>query len=384
VSEAGPVLYDPVELRRRIVVCFSVGELRALAESLGVGGIPWERGLQESAREVVRQCERYAGLPALVARLREARPLVEWPEPVTMGGPPGPPVAGTAGTEAAALAAPGGAPAPPAPLGFPALSASPGRLGPVEPPSSVSAPALLDPYASHAPPPPPAPPLTTGAPASVPPRAAWPGVTSMAPAPARPGGIDPRILVAVAGLMVLAAVIAYLAGRASSATAPTDAASTPAASPSSRGDGPAAHAADALARSFASLARVCELPSSAGTSALVFRRIYERCGPAAPPQRSYTPPSPTAATATAATPADPAPTEAAPPRGKRGGGRGGDPAPAEAAPTAKGCMGTCDAQHSVCRAHCGAEPNESSAYDGFQRCLGGCLKDASRCRLSCR
>ncbi len=351
VSEAGPVLYDPVELRRRIVVCFSVGELRALAESLGVGGITWERGIHEAAREMVRQCERYAGLPALVARLREARPLVEWPEPV----------AGPGATEATA---------PPAAPSFTPLSASPGRLGPVEPAPPASSPALVDPYS--------APPGSTRPPAP------WPGVTPVIQAPARPGGIDPRIFVAVAGLMVLAAILAYLAGRASSATPTADAtgASDTAAPPSSKGDGPAALAAGALGRSFASMARVCELPSSAGTSSLVFRRIYERCGPLAPPQRSYAPPLPVVTAPTSADPAPPA--EAPPPRGKRGGGRGGDPTPGDAPSGSGGCMGTCNAQHAACRSHCGAEPTESSAYDGFQRCLGRCLSDASRCRLGCR
>ena len=63
-------VYDAVELGRRIVFCFSIGELRQLADALGVGGSsPWERGILEAARDVVRQCERYAGLPALVGQL---------------------------------------------------------------------------------------------------------------------------------------------------------------------------------------------------------------------------------------------------------------------------------------------------------------------------
>jgi hypothetical protein len=49
-----------------------------------------------------------------------------------------------------------------------------------------------------------------------------------------------------------------------------------------------------------------------------------------------------------------------------------------------GCMGACDAQHASCRARCGPEPTESSAYDGYARCQGQCLRDASRCRLGCR
>ncbi len=372
-SDAGPGLYDPVELRRRIVVCFTVGELRALAESLGVGGVAWERGVHEAAREVVRQCERYAGLPALVARLREMRPLVEWPEPASaVGAPPhatvDPPAA------PADLHQQGNAPVPGF---FPSLPASPGRLGP-----EVGG-ALLDPYAPA--PGPPAIQVPLATPAAGAPRAGWPGTAAVAPAPAKPGGIDPRVLVAVAGLMVLAAIIAYLAGRASSVPVASEGASETASSTSNaaaspRGTGPGALAAGALARGFASLARVCELPSSAGTSALVFRRVFERCGPAAPAQRSYTPPLPAAPAATSTASAAPADPPA--PRGKRG--HNADSVPGEAAPTSRGCMGTCDSQHASCRAHCGAEPTESSAYDGFQRCLGRCLSDASRCRLGCR
>ena len=77
-----PVAYDAVELRRRIAVCFSVSELRQLADSLGVSGtVAWDRGAQEAVRDLVKQFERYYGLEILVAKLREMRPLVEWPEP---------------------------------------------------------------------------------------------------------------------------------------------------------------------------------------------------------------------------------------------------------------------------------------------------------------
>jgi hypothetical protein len=378
VSEAGPALYDPVELRRRIVVCFSVGELKALADSLGVGGIAWERGLHEAAREVVRQCERYAGLPSLVAKLREVRPLVEWPDAATTE----PSATALSGAPPALLDAPA---APPTGLGFPALTSSPGSFGP----AGAEAPALRDPYAPPPGPPaihlPPAVAAVVAANAAVPPTrlptgTAWPGVTGEPAAPAR--GVDPRIFLAVAGLMVLAAIIAYLAGRASTAAAPAGASPAPsvAATGAPRAEGPAALAADTLARSFANLARVCELPSSAGADALVFKRVFERCGPAPPPRRSYSPPVPITAADPATTPA--ASAEPAPTRGKRPG-RGGDAAPGEAPPATKGCSGACDAQHSTCRARCGPEPIEGSAYDGYQHCLGRCLSDASRCKLTC-
>jgi hypothetical protein len=395
VSDAGPAQYDTVELRRRIAGAFSAGELRALAGSLGVGGINWDRGVQEAAREVVRQCERYAGLPALISRLREERPYLEWPEPMAAAPapadlPPVPDAATAIPPTNAYEAVPALAPTPgslgptPGNLGppaVPALGPTPGSFG------SAPAPPLSDPYAPAASAPPRPVPFTMGSPAGAPPPspAGWPGVVGPAAPAARPGGIDPRIFIAVAGLMVVAAIIAYLAGRASTATA--DAASAPAASASAPPEaaprsGPAALAAAVLSRSFANLARVCELPPSAGAGAYVFQQIAERCGPAAPPPHRASSPPP------ADTPADPpAPSANAtpPPRNRR---PGRDPAPAGGgaapAPARGGCMGACEAQHAACRAHCGPEPVESSAYDGFARCQGQCLRDASRCRLNCR
>jgi hypothetical protein len=429
VSEGDPV-YDLIELRRRIAGSFSAGELRALADSLGVGGINWDRGVQDAAREMVRQCERYAGLPALVARLREEKPLVEWPDPVappaappgdphTPGAPPlpatvafpaPPPLSsspGTFGLIPPLSSSPGSfggpppevRPPPEAPLTGPFTATAPPRLAP-QPSAEPSAPPLFDPYA-----PPPGPPAVqlpvTAVAASAPaPRAfgsvetpgppaqpfVWPG--TVGPAPARTGptsGIDPRILVVVAGLMVVAALIAFLAGRASSASAGPEgapsASASASASPSARpakADGPAAIAADAIARSFENLARVCELPTSAGTNALVFRRVYERCGPSTPQKRSSSSAPADDGGADAAPPADPGPGR------NRRAPRGAEPGQSQPAPAAKGCMGACDSQHGACRSHCGAEPTESTAYESYQRCLAVCLREASRCRLSCR
>jgi hypothetical protein len=366
--------YDPVELRRRIVVCFSIGELRDLADQLGVGGsIAWERGIQEAAREVVKQCERYAGLPALVAKLREVRPDMEWPEPAAPEQPS--PMASTA-----------------APLAPPPALLSPGTLSPGAPlDASAPAPTIADPFAPAAPaappafaPPPPAFAPPPAPPAAPPPAASpvWPGMVTPAPAqaPAR-GGLDPRILVAVAGLMVIAAIIAYFAGRASSG--PT-AEAAPAESAARRADGPAAMAADRLARGMANVARACELPASAAGGDLVFRRVVERCGPEPVRMRAPTPPLDPRPDP-AANADDPSPDPAGPRARPRRPGRTPEPAPAEAAPApGKGCLGACDGEHRACKSRCGPEPTESTAYDNYNRCLGRCLSDASRCRLSCR
>ncbi len=337
MSGAAPGAYDPVELRRRIAVCFSVGELRALAEALGVGGVPWDRGVDQAAREVVRQCERYAGLPALVAKLHEMRPLVEWPEPAA------PPIASEL---------PAARPIPPTQVSEPSPSRGDALSG-VPTPGFASAPAA-------------------------PPPRAWPG-TTVPPAPAEPPrGLDPRILVAVAGLMLAAAIIAYFAGRASSPVVAGAAPSPSAASGESAGhaEGAASRAATALRRSFANLARVCELPASAGGNELVLRRVFERCGPAPPPPQRRASASPPAVVPPEPTDTTPAPDRPRTPRGNR------PDVPPAAAP-ARGCMSQCNAAHSVCSAGCGPEPTESRAYDGWQRCQGGCLRDESRCRLSC-
>jgi hypothetical protein len=366
VSESAEI-YDAVELGRRIVVCFSVGELRQLADSLGVGGsIAWERGIHEASRDVVRQCERYAGLPALVAKLREIRPLVEWPEPAAAAAP-------VPALPTMLSAMPG---APPA-----SLPAVPTFGAPADPDGAAPPADLPDPFAPPMPLAPPpraldpqaAPPPRLASPAPAPRPAAWPGMVAE-PAPAR--GIDPRLLVVVAGFMVLAAVIAYLAGRASSAptaAAPADAA-TP---PPRRGDGPAVLASDAISRSLTNLARVCELPAGVAADVLVFRRVLDRCGPAPPPPRP-------AATPVATQPDPNAEPPPEPPTRTRRPGRGADPAPPDPGTPSKGCTGACDATHRACKAGCGPEPTESGGYDGYQRCLGRCLSDASRCRLSCR
>lgn len=327
-------VYDAVELRRRIVVCFTPGELRELADQLGVGGsIAWDRGIQEAARELVRQCDRYAGLGALVAKLREAKPLMEWPEPAATS---------------------------PAPADEPAVAAPPSAPIAAPPSAPIAAPAAAPPVAA---PPPVASPV-------------WPGFAAPPPPPSR--GVDPRLLVVVAALMLAAAVIAYLAGRA--ATAP--AASEASAEAPPRPVGPAALAAGAVARHLAALIRVCELPPSPLDGEIIFRRAFDRCGPPPPPPERPLPsrsPAPLASGAPSA-PADEAPDRGAP-RAKH---PRGDAPPGEAAPKpAKGCTGTCDAEHRACKQRCGPEPMESSGYDTYQRCLGRCLTEASHCRLAC-
>lgn len=332
-ADAGPTTtrrdaaYDASEIRGRIAVCFTAAELRQLAEALGADGVAHDRGIGEAARQLVRHFERRGSLAPLVERLREARPLVEWPEPLPDAAP------FDEDAETTVIRPLVGSYAPP----------------PAPPPAEAP---LVDPYA------PPAAGL------------AWPGTApTIEPPPAR--GLDPRILLAVAGLMVLAVAGAYLAGRAS--TPPASPAPTASASARSRRPGgPATRAADAIARALESVARACEIqPGPAGD---LMPRAFVRCGPAPlapkPPAR--------AAPAAADAPPEPSPpsTRPLPPPG----------APATPAePGNARCLSSCAQQQKACNAsQCGGEPTEGSKYKAYQDCLGKCLVDASRCRLSCQ
>jgi hypothetical protein len=369
--------YDASELRGRIAVCFSAAELRRLAEELGASGIDHDRGVGEAARQLVRHFERQGALGGLVERLRAARPLVEWPEPK-----------GAAGEVEGARARGAGPPpehertlpseeheplpAPPPDLADDGYAdrdedreatvirsgvgpPSTPRQVPAAPPAPAEAP-ILDPYA----------PQGGGS-------AAWPGTTPAdAPAPAR--GLDPRILIAVAGLMLLAVAGAYLVGRAG---APPAAGPAPAASGAERprrAEGVATRAADAVARGLESVARACEIEPGASAGE-VMQRAFARCGPEplAPKLPGRPPPLVPGA------PPEPQP----PPPSTRPQPPPGAPA-VLAGPSNAGCLAACGKQQQACnKSQCGSEPTEGSKYKAYQDCLGKCLVDASRCRLTC-
>lgn len=314
-----------------MVVCFTAAELQKLAEDLGVsGGVGLYRGVEEAAREVIRQCERYAGLDALVAKLRAERPLVEWPEPPATPGPVPVEV--------------------PPPAVEPESAAVPSRE---DAPPEVAAP----PPSPSSSPPPPVPPPSTRA-------VAWPGIAEPAQQKPPPRGIDQRILLAVAGLTLLAAIIAFFAGRASSK--PGTAATADASPHPKRTTGPAVEASDVFAKSIASLARVCEV--QVGDAEDVFKRVAAKCGP---PPRQPTHALPAEAFEPAAddppTPRDPRPPRPiAPPK-----------------PPANGCLSSCESTHQGCRSRCGPEPTEGSKYGDYNQCQARCLSAASKCRLTC-
>ncbi|WP_437314082.1 hypothetical protein [Sorangium sp. So ce385] len=363
---AGSTARNAAEIRGRIAACFSLAELRRFAEELGVPDIPWDRGMQGAAHELVRRFEQRRELWSLVAHLRAVRPLVEWPDMPTV------PPASSIAQAPAHTDIPRPAPLP--------------NLAPLPVPSPPTEVATLAP--------PPIPPTTrtptvpTPEPAAARPRgAAGPARPAGPPgaaerAPARAGRrVDPRFLLAALGLVVASLVVAFLIGRASSApdgeATPARAASaapTPA-PPAARPDGVAARAAAAIERRIESVARACEIPPGAAED--VMRRAFERCGPApthaaqraAPAQGSDAP----AAEAPAARPDAPgaAPRAAAAAANAPAGGNAG-------------CVGACERKHQACRAtQCGKEPTQGSQYQRYQNCLSTCLEQASRCRLGC-
>jgi hypothetical protein len=355
--------YDSIDLRRQIAVSFSTPELRQLAETLGVGGsVRWDHGPQEAVRDLVRQFERYYGLSTLVAKLKELRPLVDWPELDAL--PPPASQAQKAAPEA------GAAPVEPtvaaAPLADPLVPAPAAGFAPPAPTVVEPAPVFL--------------PTPSAAPSR--PAAVWPGTVNANPEPPRSQGIDARVLVVVAGLTVLAAVIAYAAGRASNgapaAQAPAEAVTGIAAVPvPRRAPGPATRAADAVARSLANVAKSCELPPGTEANADLLARAFERCGPPAPRAALTYDRLPTPVP-TLDPPRDPPP-DPARPRTPR--------TPSPAPPPDKGpstaCLGGCAAESRACNAGCGAEPQQSSQYDAYMRCRSRCMSTASHCKLAC-
>ena len=403
-------------------VCFTIGELYRLAEKLQVPETPtWSNNPQEASRDIVRHFERSGALAFLVEALREAKPLVEWPEPA-LPVPPAPPVAPTqlqaplgsalgpdeptfdatdratpivSLSDAAVLASIGardGRPSP-EPAGFaPALMPKPGDTPAPEPgaapaPRTVLAqpselPAIQDPMV---------PPASAASPTSRPAAAspgpaAWPGTVRPKPT-SDVRTMDPRVLLAAGFAMLLTAVaFAFFLGRASSA-GPGEPSTTTAAAELPPDHAPIAqHAAEALGTSLERVARACKIEVASLRGRSLFEVAYRRCGPL-PPQPTEPRPA-----AVDDPPPDSDPDSApdpAPP--KKAGGAAGNKLQKVDSPSAPGplsaaggCLSGCSRAHSTCTSRCGAEPTQSSQYDAYQACLGGCLKAMSQCKLGCQ
>lgn len=398
-----------------MAVCFTIGELYRLAEKLQVPETPaWSNNPQEASRDIVRHFERSGALAFLVEALREAKPLVEWPEPalpVPPAPPPGPtqlqaPLGSVLGpdeptfdatdratpivslSDAAVLASIGGRPSP-EPAGFaPALMPKPGDApapSPAPEPGAAPAPrtVLAQPSELPAIQDPMVPPSSVPSPASRP-AAAWPGTVRPKSAP-DVRTMDPRVLLAAGFAMLLTAVaFAFFLGRASSAS-PGESSTTTAELPPDHAP-IAQHAAEALGTSLERVARACKIEVASLRGRSLFEVAYRRCGPL-PPQPAQPRPA-----AVDDPPPDSDPDSAPDPApSKKTSGAAGNKLQKVDSPSAQGpvsagggCLSGCSRAHSTCTSRCGAEPTQSSQYDAYQACLGGCLKAMSQCKLGCQ
>ncbi|MBK9264826.1 MAG: hypothetical protein IPM54_34215 [Polyangiaceae bacterium] len=353
--------YDPNELRRCIALCFSVKDLRSLAEDLGATGIgSWDRGIQDASRDVVRHFERLGTLDQLVAKLAEARPLMEWPAPLANAPAPAAAETNPAETNTSEFAPKAEVP-PPAEV----------APKPAAPPPAGPEPVIRDPFAP-----------------------AWPGTAASSTTSAN--RLEGRKLAPMlAGAMVLLTIIAigiFLAVRVGKD--PEPAASEVVAGRPLRTTGPARMAADAMKRSLESLARGCDLqlPPGANVDVSLFSAAYAQCGTRAgiafpPPGLRIDKPSDATAEPPDAQPNAPAPALPSPQQTNPGRDAQPRPAPAPApdkAVPSDACVQKCAATKRQCNRGCGAEPTSSSEYDRWQACQTQCLSAASKCQLACQ
>lgn len=368
---------DPNELRRCIALCFSPKDLRSFAEKLGVTNLgSWDRGIQDGAREVVRHFERLGTLEQLVAKLAEAKPLMEWPGSPTNASaaptivettsPPETPAADAPQLDVAATPAPNvdtaaTAPVPPVP--------------PVKPfglTIPTPEPVIRDPFAP-----------------------AWPG-TSATASTTNPKRVEERkyapIVAAVIVLVAFVAIGVFFAVRVS--RTPEQPAMEIVAGRPLRPNGPARMAADAMKRSLESLARGCDLDLPRGTDVDVwlFSAAYTQCGTRLgiafpPPGLRVDKPRSLNAPDDPADAPDDAPLVNTPRQTNpaRDNAARPAPAPAPAKPAiSDGCVEKCGATKRQCNRACGSEPTSGSEYDRWQGCQTSCLSAASKCQLACQ
>lgn len=389
---------DIGELRLRVEGSFTGTELRQLASKWGLVAEPaWDRSPSDLVRGLLKQADRMFGTAELVRRLRVEKPLVEWPDVDTADaekwGPKsvtqlgigpggddeatvvtsGPPSTGLGGGEAPDLGAlelpesAGDGSAPPSD-GSAAAATIAGDPGGAPQPTLDGAPAPSEPAPGSA---------SAQGPASArrPATAApFPGTASPAPEKAREG-VDPKILVAVAGLMFGLAVVAFGAGLLWSrrASAPEG----PKAAAAARPNAVAVRAVGVFESALLSVATRCEVDVDGPPTSEILAAAQEGCGRATRDARRRA-----LNDASAPLPLDPArprprePKDADDPRPVR--------APTAGAPQRPSCLSGCAGIKSSCMDNCGPEPGDASKFDVWQACSGRCLASESRCRLSCR
>lgn len=355
------------ELRTLVQGAFSAAKIVEMGTAWGLEPSPeWARSATEAAHGLVRDGEKKLGIQECIRRLRVAEPLIEWPDvdeaASSQWGPPSarapasspgvdPETTVVATPEAirAAGSAPPAATVPGAPVG---PSAEGAGEAPVE---SKATPRVV--------------------------MAPFPGTEAAEP---RRNGIDPRIVLAIGGVVLAIAVIAFAAGllwsRGSSRPE-----STVAASPTSSARlGPALLAAGILENHVLDVASRCSVPSNAGSSREVLELAILLCDRKAPvldeeAVDTFAQRKPSDATEDIPDPDDAEPRSTRPKTPRDPGGQAPRPAPA----TGGGCLSKCKTYKSSCMSQCGSEPADASKYDEYAGCTSKCVSAESRCRLAC-
>jgi hypothetical protein len=319
--------YNLPELQRCVAFSFGAGELSKLAERFGVF-VDREAGADKAARALLKAMDARDSVPELVAALREAKPLVEWPEPQHAG--PSPEVM------PAAWAAQPAAEAPPSdqaaadsfaasPAAISGATAS-NKTGPNKTESL-----LADPFDDVEP---------------VPPSQSFPWWAPWA------------VMFAVG--LVIGGIVTWLLAR--------DGDDDTVANVDTNAPGLASMAASHLRDTVTLVAKACESPTSGDSARNVLSDAFRRCAtPTIRPGLDQTPPLPTRK--------PPAPEPDIP--------LGAKPLPK--GPPNAGCLDSCHRLHGECKKReCGQEPESSKQYADYQRCLNGCLTKYSQCRMRCR
>lgn len=312
------------ELRLVVRASFSQEELRELFGAWSLSD-PTERDGADLARALVREGTRKLGPSELVRRLRDRKPLVEWPDPGDA-----PPLSDATWVD----------PPPTSNRRDPPLGGGSQGAGPTE---ERSAEGGLD-----------APPTSRGE--------AWPGLGTAPATP--PRAATNRWVVVSVGLGVALALVAFVAGYAWSRRAPASGHTE-----HQRGVPITGLAMDILSAELRGVEIGCRLEPRESVTRAILGDAQAECG-----VKRFTPDPPSRATIPETTRT---PVAAPPPP------REGRPTKLPAIPGAS-CLQGCGSKRAQCESSCGAEPRDASLYDAFQGCRSKCVASDSRCRLSCQ
>ncbi|MEM6791759.1 MAG: hypothetical protein AAF715_29845 [Myxococcota bacterium] len=367
-SVADPPPLDLVALRRTLAMSFTRGEISDFAVAFGLH-LDREGAADDAARQLLRAVTNAGAERRLLSHLREAKPLVVWPElpperetshapaetaptvpgaPLDLGGGPIP-SAGSAPAAAArsvaSAATDGHAPVKLAPDG-----PSGGERSPQSPADAkIAAAPLVDPFLEA-------------------PDALAAGQGNEA-ASAR---LVATVAVALSIGLVGGGAFTLWMMRDRATTAPTPAPTSSAPSPDAASVSQLA--ADMLAGSVGAVVDACDVARPPDESArTVLADAFDNCRrlDTLPRPRPLRPPPPRRPAAER-----PAPV------------RGTTPArpsrPSQRRSVTGTCLNRCHSAYLDCqRTRCGEEPQSARAYPEWQRCKGGCLPDYSTCRQGC-